>query len=151
MLDRVSTGILSLDGQGGSQIYADYWQWEQAQITQKQPKTEKPAAAKPTPAGKKKLSYLEAREWEGMEARILEAEQALEAIRAEMHAPDVVFRRRAFARLLPAIAGLPRRRSRSFMRGGRNWKRSATVGAGAPLSATRLPGIAIISLQGANL
>jgi ATP-binding cassette subfamily F protein uup len=90
MLDRVSTGILSLDGQGGSQIYADYWQWEQAQITQKQPKTEKPAAAKPAPAGKKKLSYLEAREWERMEARILEAEQALEAIRAEMHAPEVV-------------------------------------------------------------
>jgi len=89
MLDRVSTTILSLDGQGGSQIYADYWQWEQAQTAPKQ-KTEKAAAPKPAPAGKKKLSYLEAREWEGMEARILEAEQAVDAIRAEMQAPDVV-------------------------------------------------------------
>jgi ATP-binding cassette subfamily F protein uup len=40
--------------------------------------------------GKKKLSYLEAREFEGMEQRILEAEQAAEAVRAEMHSPEVV-------------------------------------------------------------
>jgi ABC transport system ATP-binding/permease protein len=90
MLDRVSTAVLGLDGQGGAQIFADYWQWEQAQTTPKPSKAEKAAAAKTASASKKKLSYLEAREWEGMEARILEAEQALEAIRAEMHSPEVV-------------------------------------------------------------
>ena len=42
------------------------------------------------PAAKKKLSYLEAREWEQMESRILEAESELAALQAEMHAPDVV-------------------------------------------------------------
>ena len=44
----------------------------------------------PSTSGKKKLSYLEAREWEQMEARILEAETELEAIRVEMHSPEVV-------------------------------------------------------------
>jgi ATP-binding cassette subfamily F protein uup len=73
-------------------MFADYWQWEQAQFTPKQPKPEKQAAmARPSPAaGKKKLSYMEAREWEQMEERILEAEIELEAIRAEMHLPEVV-------------------------------------------------------------
>jgi len=92
LLDRVSTAVLGLDGQGGALLYADYWQWEQAQFAPK-PKAEKPAAPSAKPAsgvGKKKLSYLEAREWEQMEARILEAEQELEAIRAQMQSPDVV-------------------------------------------------------------
>jgi ATP-binding cassette subfamily F protein uup len=90
LLDRVSNAVLGLDGQGGAQIFADYWQWEQAQFVPKQPKPEKPATPKPEGAGKKKLSYLEAREWEGMEARILEAEQAVEALRAEMQSPEAV-------------------------------------------------------------
>ncbi len=91
MLDRVSTGILSLDGQGGAQIYADYWQWERAQMARTPAKIEKPVAApKLASPDKKKLSYLEAREWEGMEERILQAERALEAILAEMRSPEVV-------------------------------------------------------------
>jgi ABC transport system ATP-binding/permease protein len=89
LLDRVSTVVLGLDGRGGAQLFADYWQWEQAKMSvPKQAKLEG-AAAKSQPA-KKRLSYHEAREWEQMEARILEAEQQLEAIRAEMHSPEVV-------------------------------------------------------------
>ena len=90
LLDQVSTAVLGLDGQGGAQIYADYWQWEQAQFVPKPPKPEKPAAPKFDGVGKRKLSYLEAREWEAMEARILEAEQAAEALRAEMQSPEAV-------------------------------------------------------------
>jgi ATP-binding cassette subfamily F protein uup len=94
MLDRVSTAVLGLDGQGGAAIYADYWQWEAGQ-GRALPKPEKESAPRPVPApgvatGKKKLSYLEGREWEQMEARILAAEGELEAVRAEMQAPDVV-------------------------------------------------------------
>jgi ATP-binding cassette subfamily F protein uup len=93
LLDRVSTVVLGLDGHGGAEVYADYWQWEAAQ-GRVLPKPEKEAAAAaprpPAAAGKKKLSYLEAREWEQMEARILEAEAELEAVRAEMQSPDVV-------------------------------------------------------------
>ena len=93
LLDRISTVVLGLDGQGGARIYADYWQWEQAQMTQKQPRPEKPAAppkAAPAAAAKKKLSYLESREWERMEARILEAEAEAAAIREEMQSPEAV-------------------------------------------------------------
>ena len=30
MLDRVSTVVLGLDGEGGAEVFADYSQWEQA-------------------------------------------------------------------------------------------------------------------------
>jgi ATP-binding cassette subfamily F protein uup len=91
LLDRVCTAVLGLDGQGGAGLFADYWQWEQARVPVQ--RVEKVAAPVKTPApatGKKKLSYLEAREWEGMEARVLEAEQKVEELRAAMQAPDVV-------------------------------------------------------------
>jgi len=91
LLDRVSTAVLGLDGQGDTVMYADYSQWEQAQFAPKA-KVEKAAPVAPpskSPA-KKKLSYLEARECEQMESRILEAEQEAEAIRAEMQSPEVV-------------------------------------------------------------
>ena len=84
---------MGLDGRGCAELFADYWQWEQAQLTSKPVRQEKatPAAMQSSqPATKKKLSYLEAREWEQMEARILTAEQELDSIRAEMQAPDVV-------------------------------------------------------------
>jgi ATP-binding cassette subfamily F protein uup len=93
LLDRVSTAVLGLDGQGGSLLCADYWQWEQAQTNRKQPRAEKPSApASKTDSqpAKKKLSYMEAREWERMEELILENEAEAEAIRVEMQSPDVV-------------------------------------------------------------
>ena len=94
LLDRVSTAVLGLDGAGGAQLYADYWQWEQAgpkaAPAAPRPATPRPTASSNAPPARKKLSYLEAREWERMEERILEAEQALEAIRTEMQSPEVV-------------------------------------------------------------
>ena len=90
LLDRVSTAVLGLDGRGGAELYADYWQWEQAQVSEK-PRAEKPKAAAPVSApARKKLGYLEAREWEQMEARILEGEREVESIRAEMQSPGTV-------------------------------------------------------------
>jgi ATP-binding cassette subfamily F protein uup len=93
LLDRVANAVFGLDGRGGAQIYADYWQWEQAQLARRQPKTEKEAPPQQRPAaepGRRKLSYMEAREWEQMEEKILAAEQELEAQQQEMQAPDVV-------------------------------------------------------------
>ena len=90
MLDRVSTVVLGLDGEGGADVFADYSQWEQARAA-KPVRIEKEAAAPRPPAARpKKLSYLEAREWEQMEQKILNAEQSLEAARAAMQAPEVV-------------------------------------------------------------
>jgi ABC transport system ATP-binding/permease protein len=94
LLDRVSNGILSLDGDGVTGFYADYWQWEQARSAVKAPRQEKAQplqeAKNVSAPAKRKLSYLDAREWESMEQRILEAEAAVHAAHAEMQAPDVV-------------------------------------------------------------
>jgi ATP-binding cassette subfamily F protein uup len=92
LLDRVSTAVLGLDGKGGGEIFADYWQYQEAQAVQAQAqekKTAPRAALVSAPPAKKKLSYLEAREFENMEAVILEAEAALEAARVELHSPEV--------------------------------------------------------------
>jgi ATP-binding cassette subfamily F protein uup len=91
MLDRVSTIVLGLDGEGGAEVFADYSQWEQARAV-KPARVEKEAAPPRQAAAspRRKLSYLDAREWERMEERILEAEQLLEAARAALQAPEVV-------------------------------------------------------------
>ena len=87
MLDRISTIVLGLDGIGAGQTFADYSQWELWQEERKIETTEKEVASKParersSSSTKKKLSYLEAREYAGMEQRIAEAEQILQAKRA---------------------------------------------------------------------
>ena len=93
LLDRVSTFVLGLDGNSGAQMFADYWQWEQARAEGRPKPVKEIGETKPIlaqPAAKKKLSYLESREMEGMEERILAAELELESLRARMQAPDVV-------------------------------------------------------------
>ena len=92
LLDRVSTVVLGLDGQGKAELFADYWQWEQGRSAAAPPAKKKETPAAPVSAGpaKKKLSYLDAREWEQMESKVLEAEEELQAIREEMQSPDVV-------------------------------------------------------------
>jgi ATP-binding cassette subfamily F protein uup len=91
MLDRVSSVVLGLDGEGGAEVFADYSQWEQARSSKPARAEREAPPARPAPAAaRKKLSYLDAREWEQMEQRILDAEQKLEACRAALQAPEVV-------------------------------------------------------------
>ena len=87
LLDRVSTMVIGLDGGEGS-TFADYSQWEA--FRGEQP-SEKPApkvvrAAVSSDEPKKKLSYLHQREWDGMEAKILQAEQDLARCQHELQA-----------------------------------------------------------------
>jgi len=94
MLDRVSTIVLGLDGQGRAEGFADYAQWELWQAegkgsAEKQTRPEQPAPSSRPETQKKKLSYVEAREYAGIEQRIAEAEQALQARRAEMENPAI--------------------------------------------------------------
>lgn len=91
MLDRVSTTVLGLDGQGGAGLYADYSQWEQARPAARQVRASAAVTkvAEAT-APKKKLSYMEQREYDTIEARIHEAESALAAAQAEMEDPSVI-------------------------------------------------------------
>ena len=94
MLDRVSTFVLGLDGGGGAGLFADYSQWEddrqpRAPRREEESKPSKEPAAKP-PTPKKKLSYMEQREWEQMESLITEAEAELERCQAALQDPHVV-------------------------------------------------------------
>lgn len=94
LLDRVSTVVLGLDGTGSAERFADYSQWEAWQAEQRQAK-EKPAATSPvaaptSAAPKKKLSYLDAREYSAIEERIADAEQLLEEKQASLSDPSIM-------------------------------------------------------------
>ena len=103
LLDRVSTIVIGLDG-GGGETFADYSQWEASRTVQpsqrmvaKQPRLPAPEEG-PT---KRKLAYLEQREWDGMEAKILEAERELAVWRNELQeaSPDAKRLTEAYERL----------------------------------------------------
>jgi ATP-binding cassette subfamily F protein uup len=99
MLDRVSTVVLGLDGMGGAGLFADYSQWESWQEERKQSarndarsagRTAAPDEKAGQPTGKKKLSYLEAREYDSIEQRVVDAEQLLQAKRVQLEDPQIV-------------------------------------------------------------
>jgi len=104
LLDRVSTVVIGIEaGQAGA--FADYSQWE---AWRSAPAVENPASPA-TPAvlrdePKRKLSYLEQREWDGMEATILEAEQELAVRQQELQeaASDGTLVSEAYERLRDA-------------------------------------------------
>lgn len=96
LLDRVSTVVLGLDGRGGAERFGDYSQWEAWQKAVEAASgparsAENGNGTKPPPSssGKKKLSYLEAREWATIEDRIAAAEEALTAKRAAFEDPAI--------------------------------------------------------------
>ena len=84
--------VIGLDGAAGG-VFADYSQWEafRSDASRAEPSKQKavfkePRSAAPPDEPKKKLSYLQQREWDGMEAKILEAEHELSASRQELEA-----------------------------------------------------------------
>ena len=109
MLDRVSTVVLGLDGQGGAERFADYSQWEtwQAERQQTQAGSREGSRAttpvEPAASSKKKLSYLEAREYATLEERVAAAEVLLEAKRVAAENPEIAS---DSARLMAAHAEL---------------------------------------------
>jgi ABC transport system ATP-binding/permease protein len=90
LLDRVSTQVLALDGQGGAEYFADYPQWEASRRGRSAAASIRPPD---TPKGsappKKKLGYIEQRELEGMEAAVLAAEQRMAEAERLAHDPAV--------------------------------------------------------------
>jgi ATP-binding cassette subfamily F protein uup len=96
MLDRVSTTVLGLAGLGGTERFADYSQWEawleeRAQAGKDAPVERKTStvAALAASTGKKKLSYLEAREYAGIEEQIAQAEELLKKRQAALEDPAI--------------------------------------------------------------
>ncbi len=100
LLDRVSTILLALDGKGNAEWFADYAQWEAAQERQAagstRPSTSRPSAASRTEsesiptATRKGLSYREQQEWETIEQKILQAEEAGVACQTAVNDPAVM-------------------------------------------------------------
>ncbi len=91
LLDRVSTQVIALDGRGGAHHFADYDQWEANRPAQLPRRTNSP---RPPPAKRRKsaarrLSYLEQREWDGMEAALLDAEARVAEARRLAEDPSI--------------------------------------------------------------
>jgi ATP-binding cassette subfamily F protein uup len=99
LLDRVSTTVVGLDGLGAVGRFADYSQWEVWQEEHERTfrtvaktldrETAGGSSPSATAVAKKKLSYLEAREYATLEQRIVEAEEQLKAARAAYEDPSI--------------------------------------------------------------
>jgi len=98
MLDRVSTLVLGLDGGGRAGLFADYSQWESwleerertAKNNERTARATLPTENDEQAPGKRKLSYLEAREYDTIEQRVADAEQILQTKRAQLEDPEIV-------------------------------------------------------------
>ncbi len=94
LMDRVANGVLGLDGEGGSGLFADLNQWEEWMDERQQARKPKPAAAAARSAQpssqQKRLSYIEQREYEQMEQRIASAEARLAEAQRLLQAPETV-------------------------------------------------------------
>jgi ATP-binding cassette subfamily F protein uup len=128
LLDRVSTQVLALDGRGGAQFYADYDQWlAHARRPPAAPggtraagtRAEEAAEIAPCPGrapGVKRLSYLEAREWEGMEAAVLAAESHVAQARRLAEDPAIATDAGALQDRHAELVGLQRELDRLYAR-----------------------------------
>jgi ATP-binding cassette subfamily F protein uup len=93
MLDRVSTFVLGLHGDGTAQLYADYLQYEKGRAERLTPSPARNGKASGSQTSdsptKKKLSYLEQREWDEMENRIVQAEAEVSSLEQALQTPEV--------------------------------------------------------------
>ena len=106
LLDRVTNAVLGLDGLGHAAIFADYLQWEAwrdhqtladpAATAERKPQPVSPAqyaeavpAVPSAPPARKKLSYLEQREYDSIEARIEETDARLRAAEQRIESSEV--------------------------------------------------------------
>jgi ATP-binding cassette subfamily F protein uup len=115
----VTNVVLGLDGLGNAGLFADYLQWEawrderrrgakQEAVAQETDVREPELTAASVPNGgapRKKLSYMEQREYDGIEARIEEADVRLRAAQERVQSPEVVSDSKA---LMDALAEMER-------------------------------------------
>jgi ATP-binding cassette subfamily F protein uup len=101
MLDRVSNIVLGLDGHAHSRVFADYQQWEewkgieQGYVANQQAAANGSQRASTTSfttatTSKKKLSYLEQREFDGIEALVDKADARMAAAHDRLDDNSVV-------------------------------------------------------------
>lgn len=128
MLDRVSTTVLGLDGRGGVERFADYSQWNawknergQKKATEFTPRSTGNMGAEQRDASasgqvKKKLSYMEAREYASIEQDIAEAEQHLERCREALESPAIATDAPGLERAARAVAEAENRVDALYLR-----------------------------------
>ncbi|HYZ82993.1 MAG TPA: ABC-F family ATP-binding cassette domain-containing protein [Bryobacteraceae bacterium] len=96
LLDRVANKVLGLHGDGTAGLYADYRQWEQAleeRESAQAARTETPKPAAPVVqknTAQKRLSYMEQREWDQIEARIAEMDARVHELQRKLEDPEVM-------------------------------------------------------------
>jgi len=98
LLNRVATTVVGLDGRGRVGQFADYAQWEawveHGLVAREQEREEAPVKGndserRSTPSSKKKLSYLEAREYAAIEQRVEESDARLAAVQKRVEDPAI--------------------------------------------------------------
>ena len=94
-LSRICNIFVGFDGLGGGDLFADYSQWEKDfkaknkdSNRKSKEKSEKPKPTR-TANTKKRLSYMDQREYDTMETKIMEAEMTLEALQSESEDPEI--------------------------------------------------------------
>ena len=93
LLNRVSSTVLGLDGRGHTGRFADYAQWEDWIEEQEEKTQNKPErtvnSANSASSARKKLSYLEAREFAAIEERVEQSDVRLATARARIEQPEI--------------------------------------------------------------
>ncbi len=93
LLDRVSTRLLALDGTGRTEWFADYAQWEAAQVRktteERTSQFHKESGVSAARSKRKGLSYKEQKEWEQIEAKLVEAEKRVATCQAAANDPSI--------------------------------------------------------------
>jgi ATP-binding cassette subfamily F protein uup len=118
LVDRVTTQILALDGRGQVRRYADYDQWQgdrRPAATSK--KARGAGSARLDPSKKtRRLTYLEQKEFEGMEERVLAAEADLAKHKARAEAPEIATDAEALHERMQALDDAQREVDRLYER-----------------------------------
>ncbi|MFH1807095.1 MAG: ABC-F family ATP-binding cassette domain-containing protein [Pseudomonadota bacterium] len=89
LMDRVCTGVLGLDGQGGWALCAEREQWLQQLAAREAPRPVETRAPKPRSQRPTKLSYMEERELGQLEVQIPEHEALLARLNQDLQRPEV--------------------------------------------------------------
>jgi len=89
LMEQVCDACVGLDGEGSSQIYADFTQWQTAVATPKAKKAKEQVETEKAkkPAQTKRLSYMDQRDYDRLEGDIGKAEQILAEAQSSLEDP----------------------------------------------------------------
>lgn len=103
-LEKVKTHLLALEGDGQWSEYPDFYQWEAKAL--KRPKKVEKEVKEPREERrpkKKKLSYMEQREWDSIEEEIATAEEELSEAQAMLQNPAIMSNSQALSEQIQQV------------------------------------------------